>query len=803
MKATPHRTVPFAALSILLLGLVLVLATRASEPADAAESYPGQGFLPDNRAWEMVSPPDKNGGEVIVYNGSTKAAVDCADECALLFGSKTGFGDVQGFNGVLTDYIARRTGGSGTQGWDTHGVTPPQGAPSQFEAAGGERFGFLGDHSPDLSRGVYRAYSPVPTATDPHPNVDLAPNLYLRDDLTTPGLGSYQLLSDSPVDLGHPQARSWPWIGGTDSNVEVVAWESPLRYADADSGTVQSLYVSKDGSTRVVDQVPAPTDPVCGGSSPACSPVATSSVSGVRSGAHNENKASTAPRYVQQQRLVSDDGTKVFYRAPVGPAGGGSGVNPDSRLYMRDDQGTAATADDTYTRIQQSEKTTPESPLPAAFWYASADGSKGFFTTEEGLVDGDDNGSEDLYLYTDSDDPANDSNLTQISIDAEGADAPDVDKVFQVSPDGDYAYFTASGELVAGQAPLAPGTKGLYAWHQGEGLELIGALPAANGDSAINAPDTVADYDNWMTSRIAADGTLLFMAADSSGLVGHGFNGYDHGECDPEIFQGTSSGCRELFVYSPAEDQLSCASCNPSGAPATQNALVEDTIGTGAAQANEQHLSQALSSDGKYVFFTTADSLLPSDENGPCEKIRSGSTLEVYPCSDAYVYDVESSQLHLLSSGKSTSGSYFLDASDNGSDVFIATREKLSAWDTDNAYDIYDARIDGGFPEPETEQACEGTEECRGPGSGGPGEEQTGSSGLEGDGNVEAAPPPDCSSSERKLKRAKKKLRKTKRRIRKANNKKAKHKARKAKKRAAKKFKRSKRSLRRCERGNS
>lgn len=43
------------------LGLAALLDSGAS-PASAVESYPGQGFLPDNRAWEMVSPPDKNGG---------------------------------------------------------------------------------------------------------------------------------------------------------------------------------------------------------------------------------------------------------------------------------------------------------------------------------------------------------------------------------------------------------------------------------------------------------------------------------------------------------------------------------------------------------------------------------------------------------------------------------------------------------------------------------------------------------------------------------------------------------------------
>ena len=35
--------------------------TDAIAPAIPAAQFPGQGFLPDGRAWEMVTPPDKNG----------------------------------------------------------------------------------------------------------------------------------------------------------------------------------------------------------------------------------------------------------------------------------------------------------------------------------------------------------------------------------------------------------------------------------------------------------------------------------------------------------------------------------------------------------------------------------------------------------------------------------------------------------------------------------------------------------------------------------------------------------------------
>jgi len=70
--------------------------------------------------------------------------------------------------------------------------------------------------------------------------------------------------------------------------------------------------------------------------------------------------------------------------------------------------------------------------------------------------------------------------------------------------------------------------------------------------------------------------------------------------------------------------------------------------------------------------------------------------------------------LRLISSGRSESDSHFLDASPSGRDVFFSTDERLVRWDTDNNYDLYDARIGGGFQEPPAATPeCVG-EQCQG-----------------------------------------------------------------------------------------
>ncbi len=68
---------------------------------------------------------------------------------------------------------------------------------------------------------------------------------------------------------------------------------------------------------------------------------------------------------------------------------------------------------------------------------------------------------------------------------------------------------------------------------------------------------------------------------------------------------------------------------------------------------------------------------------------------------DVYEYEPEgvgsctysSGCIGLISSGTSNQESAFLDASENGDDVFFMTSAQLVPADTDDAYDIYDAHV--------------------------------------------------------------------------------------------------------------
>jgi sugar lactone lactonase YvrE len=209
--------------------------TLAAPQAPEGGDFPGQGFLPDDRAWELVSPPDKLGADVMPETTHIRAA---ADGSAIGFGSLAGFSDVRG-TGIMTSYLAQRTAAPGGNGWATHAINPPQPPITLLAAASAFAPFYQGEFSDDLSKGVFRAYSPLTDA----PNIAGVPgNLFLRDDLRTPGPGSYTLLSDSAVKLT-PSTKGTQnaWLAGASEDFQHLIFESgqPLRLLPLRRGAVQ------------------------------------------------------------------------------------------------------------------------------------------------------------------------------------------------------------------------------------------------------------------------------------------------------------------------------------------------------------------------------------------------------------------------------------------------------------------------------------------------------------------------------------------------------------------------------------
>jgi hypothetical protein len=661
----------------------IALFVFTASAAGPTVSFASAGSLPDGRAFEVVTPLEKNGGDVIADSQRTRAA---ADGSAIGFVSLSGFGDVHG-TGVATEYISRRSTSPtpGDNGWSTHGITPLQGSiPLPALEAGMEPF-YSGEMSNNLDAGVFFAYSPLTN----DPGVANVPNLYVRHDLLTPGPGTYELVSGCPLcdttntPLPPPgttfPGRLLPFLAWASPDFQHVAFEvrqnltpdapaQPATCSATDTDfCVSRAYEWDDGVTRLAGILPdgRPAD---------------GSIIGHGAGANH-----AAARTVHTISDSSDGHTRVFFTQPTDPAGNSSSQLPDhspqqhdvitslsGNVFMRVDHSFSE-------QLNASERQGASSFAPAEFLDASSDGTRVFFMTSQALTDDAPLGGTKIYMYDATKPGADPHNLTLMTPAVGGLNA---DGLIGESDDGHYVYMIAHGQLVRGGPALDEG--GFYLWHDGQ-ISFIGPSP----DGTAETEDLEFGDELFpQHSRVTPDGRHLLFSA----LSGDGLTGYDHGACQ------TTLGCREFYVYSadsstPLQPDIACASCNPSGAPATQMASSIVRENSGGTQRS-WHLNHAISSDGRFVFFSSAEALVPGDTNGK---------------SDAYEYDVTNRTAHLLSSGTDPSDSWFLDASADGSDAFIITRERLVGWDTDGAYDIYDARINGGFPEPTPANACAGT----------------------------------------------------------------------------------------------
>ncbi|HEX5713416.1 MAG TPA: hypothetical protein VFX85_08900 [Solirubrobacterales bacterium] len=111
------------------------------------ESTPGTA-LPDGRGWEMVSPVDKNGGEIqgpgAIFGGGVLQA--SADGSSVTYSSTSSFAGALGAPGG-SQYISRRGGGA----WATENVTQPTLAGAYGTHPDGVPYQLF---SPDLARGL-------------------------------------------------------------------------------------------------------------------------------------------------------------------------------------------------------------------------------------------------------------------------------------------------------------------------------------------------------------------------------------------------------------------------------------------------------------------------------------------------------------------------------------------------------------------------------------------------------------------------------------------------------------------------
>src|SRR5438105_2098679 len=167
-----------------------------------------------------------------------------------------------------------------------------------------------------------------------------------------------------------------------------------------------------------------------------------------------------------------------------------------------------------------------------------------------------------------------------------------------------------------------------------------------------------------------------------------------------------SAGVLHAYRYEVSSPRLACVSCAPTG---VQQRTIKEEAGAEGGQRHE------IADEGRRVFFATATQLVEQAENG-VEDVYEWEQASAGSCQSGGE-EREGGCVYLLSSGTSPDPSFYLDNDESGENVFFATKEGLVKGDTDNSYDVYDARVGGGFPEPPEPVGCvAGT--CRSAGAG-------------------------------------------------------------------------------------
>lgn len=402
---------------------------------------------------------------------------------------------------------------------------------------------------------------------------------------------------------------------------------------------------------------------------------------------------------------VSSNGERVFFYA-------------NGNLYMRENAAQPPTTSGECDEEEPKRGCTVELDASRGlgksgggiFQYASADGSRVFFTAESKLSfpSSAEPGKPELYEYD-----VAEEELTDLTPGAtEGAN---VRGFSGASADGSRVYFVALGALTGGQqneqGDVAQAKQpNLYLAQEGT-LTFIATLDPSSDRLAWNYELTpqpsgapTGESGNLAT-RTSPDGRY-FAFNSVRGLT------------------GGPTGTAQIFLFDAETGTLSCASCLPGGgAPPGPSQIPVPVSGTQAE--SPAYMPRSLTDHGQ-LFFTTNQALLPGDSDGLAD-----------------VYEYREGELRLISDGTGAAPSFFFDASEGGGDVFFGTADPLVRADTDNVLNLYDARVGGGFAEPPAPAPpCSAGDSCRGPGPGAPSNGAPATPGQTGAGN--AVPPKLC-----------------------------------------------------------
>jgi hypothetical protein len=282
------------------------------------------------------------------------------------------------------------------------------------------------------------------------------------------------------------------------------------------------------------------------------------------------------------------------------------------------------------------------------------------------------------------------------------------------SEDLSSVYFvdTAKLEVEANREGKYPveGQDNLYLWRNGVAKDsFVGTLEGPG-----------------VPGQVTPDGGFLAFMSQAD------LTGFDN---EPAVPTDCAGKCSEVYEYDASSESLVCGSCNPTGerpvGPSSLR-LPEPGAGVVARPAN-------LANNGR-LLFNSRDVLAAGVENTGFEDVYEYEPDGLGSCEHS------GGCLFMISPGGQDTDSDFLSADEEANNVFFTTREQLVPEDQDDLIDLYDARVNGGFPSTVSATSCEG-EGCKPPGSLGPVFGSLSSGTLSGLGNTNTLPPPPSPGS--------------------------------------------------------
>lgn len=342
--------------------------------------------------------------------------------------------------------------------------------------------------------------------------------------------------------------------------------------------------------------------------------------------------------------------------------------------------------------------------------------------------------------------------LHVLDLDTQTATAIASDAIFvNVAADGSHVYFTSQQQLGDAPPTLEFSDK-LYLWdYATETTRFIGVLDPQDlisfeGQAQVDLlrwTGAIVNRRAESPTRSTADGGVLVFLSHAQ------LTSYDNTEAtaaacgDPKV---NGDRCAEIYRYNSkavAGEQLLCVSCDPSGAPASADAALQTVASDSRVDAST--LIPNLTEDGLRVFFESEDALLPEDANS-IKDIYEWKAQGVDACKRL------GGCLALISSGQGEHPNYLYSMTPDGHDVFFRTLEKLHGADVTGSPSIYDARVEGGIPDPPQAAPCQG-DACQGQGSTSPNLPNPTSTGS-GPGNFRPKPSPRCPKGKRRVRRS-------------------------------------------------